>query len=92
LRWSGRGVCVVGGGVFDPGDGFAPGGAGFFAAGSFASVAVPSEPVLASEPVPTPGAVTVPAGADVLGEEDVPEGSSRLSFGTRCSPRCNRRT
>jgi hypothetical protein len=90
-------VDDLGGVAFAAGDpvagddgGVCPGGAGFcglfadFDAGSLASLTVPSESGL------TPGVVTVPAGADERDEEDVPEGSSRLSFGTRRSPRCNR--
>jgi hypothetical protein len=63
------------------------GGAGLdlawgFAGGSLGSLTVP---FAGADPAPS-GAVTVPADADERGEADGPEGSSRLSFGTRCTP------
>ena len=68
------------------------GGAGFcevfdcpgFAGGSLGSVAVPLPE--ADDVADPSGGVTVPADAEERGEVDGLEGSSRLSFGTRCTP------
>jgi hypothetical protein len=57
-----------------------------FAGGSLGSVTVPLPEADAVDGTDPSGGVTVPADAEERGEVDGLEGSSRLSFGTRCTP------